>query len=136
MGRATRGRRTLLTSIVLLSVLALVLGPRSTFARPSPSLSRQKRVSDQRLAELETLLALQKLKGRLVTVPIAFGVLNPDKIGRRRRSSTDEGLRKLQRVLRFVEENPSFLEEDNDILSAAWKNSEDGRHENGGYPLI
>jgi hypothetical protein len=34
---------------------------------------RIKRVSDQRLAELETLIALSKMRGKLVTVPIGFG---------------------------------------------------------------
>ena len=38
---------------------------------------RQKRVSDQRLGELEALLALKKLRGKLVTVPVAFGQINP-----------------------------------------------------------
>lgn len=42
--------------------------------------SRQKRVSDQRLAELETLLALEKIRGQLVTVPVAFGRVDPAKM--------------------------------------------------------
>lgn len=39
-----------------------------------------KRVSDQRLAELETLLALSKMSGKLVTVPLAFGKIDPAKM--------------------------------------------------------
>ena len=42
--------------------------------------SRKKRVSDQRLAELETLMALARLKGKLVTVPIGFGRVDPAKM--------------------------------------------------------
>ena len=42
--------------------------------------SRQRRVSDQRLAEIETLLGLLKMKGKLVKVPIAFGLLDPKKM--------------------------------------------------------
>lgn len=38
---------------------------------------RQKRVSDQRLAELETLLALAKMKNRkYVTLPVGFGLID------------------------------------------------------------
>ena len=41
---------------------------------------RQKRVSDQRLAELETYMALRKLAGKLVTVPVGFGQVDPAKM--------------------------------------------------------
>ena len=34
-------------------------------------------MSDQRLAELETLLSLSKMKGRIVQVPIGFGKVDP-----------------------------------------------------------
>lgn len=39
--------------------------------------SRHKRTSDQRLAELETLIALENLRGKLVTVPVGFGKVDP-----------------------------------------------------------
>lgn len=42
--------------------------------------SRQRRVSDQRLAEIETLMGLENVRGKVVTVPVAFGVLDPDKM--------------------------------------------------------
>nr|XP_018902879.1 PREDICTED: uncharacterized protein LOC109034279 [Bemisia tabaci] len=45
-----------------------------------------KRVSDHRLAELETLLALSKMKGQVMTVPLGYGKVDPERIGRRRRS--------------------------------------------------
>ncbi|OXU26719.1 hypothetical protein TSAR_013175, partial [Trichomalopsis sarcophagae] len=61
-------------------VLCVVLLVQVTEARPSALLSRPKRVSDQRLAELETLIALQKMRGKLVTVPIGFGKVDPMKI--------------------------------------------------------
>jgi len=52
-----------------------------------PSWSRQKRVSDQRLAELETLLALARLKGRMSGGRSSYGFLriDPAKIGRKKR---------------------------------------------------
>lgn len=43
-------------------------------------LHRQKRVSDQRLAELETYMALRKMAGKLVTVPLGFGQVDPAKM--------------------------------------------------------
>ncbi|XP_046743633.1 uncharacterized protein LOC124409817 isoform X1 [Diprion similis] len=89
-------------------LLVLVLLATDTDARPSgSSLSRQKRVSDQRLAELETLLALSKLRGQLVTVPVAFGQVDPNKIGRRRRSM-ESGLQRLQRLLQEAAEQDSL----------------------------
>lgn len=54
-----------------------------SFTNPSLLLlfcSRQRRVSDQRLAEIETLLGLANVRGKVVTVPVAFGVLDPDKM--------------------------------------------------------
>ncbi|GLH12457.1 MraZ protein [Gryllus bimaculatus] len=65
-------------------VLALFL-----LAPASAAPHRQKRVSDQRLAELETRVALNRLKGIVVTVPVGFGKVDPDKLGRRRRSEDD-----------------------------------------------
>ncbi|KAK2720701.1 uncharacterized protein LOC136036344 [Artemia franciscana] len=62
---------------------AIVLSSVLTDAIP---LRRSKRVSDQRLAELETLLALAKLRGRYVTLPVGLGMINPAKIGKRKRS--------------------------------------------------
>ncbi|XP_071056980.1 uncharacterized protein [Onthophagus taurus] len=38
---------------------------------------RVKRVSDQRLAELNTKLGLSQLKGQIVTIPVAHGKLDP-----------------------------------------------------------
>ncbi|KAJ9576756.1 hypothetical protein L9F63_025347, partial [Diploptera punctata] len=58
-------------------------------------LCRQKRVSDQRLAELETYMALRNLAGKLVTVPVGFGQVDPAKIGRRRRRSAELLLQEL-----------------------------------------
>ncbi|KAB0803026.1 hypothetical protein PPYR_05212 [Photinus pyralis] len=50
--------------------------------------TRLKRVSDQRLAELETLVALSKMSGKLVTVPLGLGKVDPKLIGRKRRSQS------------------------------------------------
>ncbi|KAK3926465.1 UDP-N-acetylglucosamine--N-acetylmuramyl-(pentapeptide) pyrophosphoryl-undecaprenol N-acetylglucosamine transferase [Frankliniella fusca] len=73
------------SSLTLLAAAAvLVLLAPAVLARPP---HRQKRVSDQRLGELEALLALKKLRGKLVTVPVAFGQINPNDYGRKRRSA-------------------------------------------------
>ncbi|CAG2167045.1 unnamed protein product [Oppiella nova] len=50
--------------------------------------NREKRsgISDQRLAELETLLELKRLRENLRTrTPVAYGLIDPAKIGRRRK---------------------------------------------------
>lgn len=64
----------------IVCILLVVLLAETAHARPftwhsEAHLSRQKRLSDQRLAELETLLALQNVKG--VVVPVGFGKVNP-----------------------------------------------------------
>lgn len=69
--------------LLLLVVCCALLVPPAT-ARPP---HRQKRVSDQRLAELETLLALAKMNNRkYVTLPVGFGLIDVKQIGRRKRS--------------------------------------------------
>ncbi|KAJ8668110.1 hypothetical protein QAD02_009773, partial [Eretmocerus hayati] len=73
---------------------------------------RQKRVSDSRLAELETIIALSKMKGRLVPVPIGYGKVDPARSGRRRRSSTEVNLQDLRRLLRGVIENEPRIDAD------------------------
>ncbi|XP_053596976.1 uncharacterized protein LOC128668278 isoform X1 [Microplitis demolitor] len=83
---------------------------------------RRKRVSDQRLAELETLLALARMRGKLVTVPVGFGRVDPAKIGRRRRSSIDHDLLKLKRILQAVVDDnfgTESVSEENDEISSS-----------------
>jgi len=70
-------------SFVLLTVLVLVCS--LCIAEAYPTWNRNKRVSDQRLAELETLLALARLKGRLPNVQMGYGFIDPNKIGRKKR---------------------------------------------------
>ncbi|XP_021926173.1 uncharacterized protein LOC110832969 isoform X3 [Zootermopsis nevadensis] len=84
-------------TIVVLWVVLLValLTVSQAHARPH----RQKRVSDQRLAELETYMALRKMAGKLVTVPLGFGQVDPAKIGRRRRRSLEVLLQELRNPL-------------------------------------
>ncbi|XP_050700543.1 uncharacterized protein LOC126987542 isoform X2 [Eriocheir sinensis] len=67
--------------LLLVVCCALLVPPAS--ARPP---HRQKRVSDQRLAELETLLALAKMNRKYVTLPVGFGLIDVKQIGRRKRS--------------------------------------------------
>ncbi|XP_043280914.1 uncharacterized protein [Venturia canescens] len=88
---------------------------------------RQKRVSDQRVAELETLLALARMRGKLVTVPVGFGRVDPARIGRKRRSSEDSGLEKLQRLLEAVERQSESIssEESAEKLAYFWNDAED-----------
>ncbi|XP_076235274.1 uncharacterized protein LOC143179790 [Calliopsis andreniformis] len=116
----------LFVTLMVACALVVLAMPGVTYARPSPFLSRQRRVSDQRLAEIETLLGLEKVRGKLVTVPVAFGVLDPDKIGRRRRSATNTRLETLQRIMQLVANNPDILDE-NKILSWPMKLKESRR---------
>ncbi|XP_043475637.1 uncharacterized protein LOC122507140 [Leptopilina heterotoma] len=106
------------TAGFLLLLLALV--PEVAHARPSGFLSRQKRVSDQRLAELETLMALSRLKGKLVTVPVGFGRVDPAKIGRKRRSNAGNDFQRFQRFLRTISESELTDDESKDIFPASW----------------
>jgi len=75
------------TIYFIFKILAITISTIILTAK-SATIERQKRsgISDQRLAELETLLALSRMKGKLVTVPVAFGVIDPDKIGKRKRA--------------------------------------------------
>ncbi|KAF7987833.1 hypothetical protein HCN44_003696 [Aphidius gifuensis] len=99
------------TSIIL--IIALL--PRPIDARFIDGvLSRHKRVSDQRIAELEALVALAKMRGLLVTVPVGFGRVDPDKIGRRRRSSDDNKLENIRRFLHGDDRNSESIGEDID----------------------
>ncbi|KAK9508194.1 hypothetical protein O3M35_007911 [Rhynocoris fuscipes] len=74
---------------------------------------RQKRVSDQRLAELETLVALSHLKGHLKPVRYGYGSVNPLKLGRKRRSTTTSLL--LDKLLDQIEEKRENFDDDNII---------------------
>ncbi|XP_012220583.2 uncharacterized protein [Linepithema humile] len=57
-----------------------------------PIKSRQKRLSDQRRAELETLMTLSRITGKrsLMIMAEGNGTLDPIKIGRRRRFTLDQ----------------------------------------------
>ncbi|XP_017779900.1 PREDICTED: uncharacterized protein LOC108565117 [Nicrophorus vespilloides] len=75
-----------------ITIVLIVIFVQNVSAKPY---SRVKRVSDQRLAELETLVALSKMSGKLVTVPLGYGKFDPKIIGRKRRSQTSLLLDKL-----------------------------------------
>ncbi|XP_031773363.1 uncharacterized protein LOC105735930 isoform X2 [Apis florea] len=124
----------LYTTLLVLCALNAILMPDTIYARP-PSLLRQRRVSDQRLAEIETLLGLKNVRGKVMTVPVAFGVLDPDKIGRRRRSAINNRLETLQSVMQIINNNPELLDEDN-ILSSPVKLKESRRRGSDEYSLI
>ncbi|XP_017787609.1 PREDICTED: uncharacterized protein LOC108570283 [Habropoda laboriosa] len=128
-------RSSLFATLLVVCVLIVVLMPANSYARPPPLLSRQRRVSDQRLAEIETLLGLQNVRGRVVTVPVAFGMLDPDKIGRRRRSATNNRLETLQRVMKIMANNPDLSDEEK-ILSLPGKLKESRRSVNDEYQFI
>ncbi|XP_018315403.1 uncharacterized protein [Mycetomoellerius zeteki] len=88
-------------STPIVCVLLVTLLSETAHARPPQwLLSRQKRLSDQRLAELETLMALRNVKG--VLVPVGYGRVNPAILGRKRRSISEDNLRKLQHFLLLV----------------------------------
>ncbi|XP_012534508.1 uncharacterized protein LOC105835604 [Monomorium pharaonis] len=121
-------------SAPMLCVLLVVLLSEAAYARPADwFLSRPKRLSDQRLAELETLLALQNVKG--VVVPVGFGKVNPAIAGRKRRSISDN-LRKLQHLLLLIaqESAESTADRSDQIRPLPWK--EDPREEHRDYQLI
>ncbi|XP_019869172.1 uncharacterized protein LOC109597837 [Aethina tumida] len=75
---------------------------RLVIARPN----RIKRVSDSHLADLETRLALSRMKQVAITLPITAGLRNPAEIGRRRRSES-----------RFLDVLFNQSEEDNDSIN-------------------
>lgn len=103
--------RNFFTTLMILCVLNMILMPKTTYSAPPHLLSRQRRVSDQRLAEIETLLGLLKMKGKLVKVPIAFGLLDPKKIGRRRRFATDDKFESLERKIRMIADYSDTFDE-------------------------
>lgn len=136
MASLRKGVNFLVTALVVSAFLIVVL-PEPAYARSMSLLSRHRRVSDQRLAEIETLLALEKMKGRVVTVPVAFGVLDPDKIGRRRRSVTDDRMSMLQRILQILANNPELISRENEkIVSWRAKEEEDRQADSGEYQLV
>ncbi|XP_035730109.1 uncharacterized protein LOC118445158 [Vespa mandarinia] len=67
-------------------------------------LKRLKRVSDQRLAELETLYTLNKINIVTSTGRSAYIKINPELIGRRKRS-TRENLYETKRIGRRTSES-------------------------------
>ncbi|KAL1424305.1 hypothetical protein MTO96_003587 [Rhipicephalus appendiculatus] len=74
---------TLLVFLFAVVVLPAIVHCRSLFHR-----DRRSGISDQRLAELETLAGLKSLRHRLkgITFPVAYGLVDPNKIGKRKRS--------------------------------------------------
>ncbi|XP_053994521.1 uncharacterized protein LOC128884880 [Hylaeus volcanicus] len=108
-----KGARISLFITLLSACLVTVLMQEATYTAPPFNLSRQKRVSDQRLAEIETLLNLKNVMGKLTTIPVGFGVVDPAKVGRRRRSSTNNRFQTLQRIMRMIANNPEmFVDEE------------------------
>ncbi|XP_011645009.1 uncharacterized protein LOC105432086 [Pogonomyrmex barbatus] len=122
-------------STATLCILIVALLSETTYARPRQDwfLSRQKRLSDQRLAELETLLALENVKG--IVVPVGFGKVNPAVLGRKRRSISEDNFRKLQHLLLLIAQDAeSTADQPDQIRPLPWK--EDSREEQRDYQLI
>ncbi|XP_020291389.1 uncharacterized protein LOC109858488 [Pseudomyrmex gracilis] len=117
----------------ILCVLLIALLSETTYGRPNELHLRSRRISDQRLAELETLLALQKVKG--VVVPVGLGKVDPAIIGRRRRSLSDgiaqDKLQTVLGLLRVARDAESIPEHSEQIRSLPWK--EDTREEQWEY---
>ncbi|XP_064482648.1 uncharacterized protein LOC135395341 [Ornithodoros turicata] len=84
-------------SVIVVVCFTVALLPLAVHCRSVLSRSRRSGISDQRLAELETLAGLKSLRHRLkgITFPVAFGLIDPNKIGKRKRSF--ESLEDLQR---------------------------------------
>ncbi|XP_076040282.1 uncharacterized protein LOC143024857 isoform X2 [Oratosquilla oratoria] len=78
--------RAVLVVLVSFGLLSTTAAAAARFQHNSWA-ARAKRVSDQRLAELETLLYLHKLHQQRNNVPVAFGLVDINKIGRRRREA-------------------------------------------------
>ncbi|XP_015438620.1 PREDICTED: uncharacterized protein LOC107193645 [Dufourea novaeangliae] len=62
---------------------------------------RHKRLSDQRRAELETLMALSKMTEKLVTVTRGGRQLDASKVGRRKRSVFDMNMKNLRKLFKM-----------------------------------
>ncbi|KYN06631.1 PREDICTED: uncharacterized protein LOC108782841 [Cyphomyrmex costatus] len=87
-------------SMPIVCVLLVTLLSETAHARPPQLVMRPKRLSDQRLAEIETLLALEKVKGYVV--PVGLGIVDPAKLGRKRRSISENNPPKLQHFVLLI----------------------------------
>lgn len=84
-------------SATILCVLVVALLSETAYINPPNwHLRRYRRLSDQRLAELETILGLRNVKG--VAVPVAFGKVDPAVVGRKRRSIAESILGQSNRI--------------------------------------
>ncbi|CAN8027444.1 unnamed protein product [Ixodes persulcatus] len=84
-----RHREAMSTKLAFLVIFcAVVLLPAIVQCRSLYNRSRRSGISDQRLAELETLAGLKSLRHRLkgISFPVAYGLVDPNKIGKRKRS--------------------------------------------------
>ncbi|XP_043804205.1 uncharacterized protein LOC122721053 isoform X2 [Apis laboriosa] len=124
----------LFTTLLVLCALNVILMPNTIYARP-PSLLRQRRVSDQILAERETDIGLGEVKGIIKVVPVGFGAFDLQRIGRRRRSAINNKLETLQRIMQIINNNPELLDKDN-ILSSPVKLMESRQTSSEEYPFI
>jgi len=83
------GGNHILKLLTLSTILVVILQIHKGMAKPlQEEQKREKRsgISDQRLAELETLLELKRLRETLRTrTPVAYGLFDPAKIGKRRK---------------------------------------------------
>ncbi|XP_033325105.1 uncharacterized protein LOC117219782 isoform X2 [Megalopta genalis] len=62
---------------------------------------RQKRLSDQRLAELQTLMRIQKINARLGAVTRGGRHVNALKVGRRKRSVFEMNMKNLRKLFKL-----------------------------------
>ncbi|KAI9552055.1 hypothetical protein GHT06_022392 [Daphnia sinensis] len=115
-----KSAHSVLIAVIVLSLLAV-----SIQAYPSWRGSRQKRVSDQRLAELQTLLALARLKGKMSTSSGKYyGYVDPSKIGRKKRSQDEESggsLMDAQAEISRSDEDRNAAESQKEIYDDIWR---------------
>lgn len=82
---------------LLLAAVVAALAASECNAMPADN-HRVKRMSDHRVAELQTLLSMGKMGGKVVTHKVGYGQVDPMKVGRRRRSDP-RMLSRLQQLL-------------------------------------
>ncbi|EZA51343.1 hypothetical protein DMN91_001554 [Ooceraea biroi] len=120
-------------SAAILCVLVVALLPETTYARPPHwLLNRHRRVSDQRLAEIETMLGLEKVKG--VAVPVGLGKIDPAIIGRKRRSIPESDLAKPQGPSMLINPDVDSAPGQSGQVPLLWK--KDPREKQRNYQLI
>ncbi|GAB6023681.1 hypothetical protein CHUAL_008443 [Chamberlinius hualienensis] len=103
-------------AVLTVLIIALFTFQTGRLVDAKPLRSKRSGISDQRVAELETIIALTNMRNRLRNSQVAYGLIDPEKIGKRKRSyvsnTNDDDERRrllgddyLQRILKISREN-------------------------------